>query len=215
MYTIPKIHKSLVNPPGRPIVSGIGSVLEPLSRFADAFLRPMVQKTSTYLKDTKDILILLEGITFDTTKQLLISCDVESLYTSLPQDETLTIIEDVLFEDDWEYMTPRNVVMECCSLALKETFFEYEKTLFLQKHGTSMGSTFAPSIAGLYVHHLEKTRILNTINPFHEHINVWKRFIDDIFIIWNGDEKSAKQFITWLNCQDDFLKFTSTSPMKL
>ncbi|KAJ1198834.1 hypothetical protein NDU88_002673 [Pleurodeles waltl] len=47
-YAIPKIHKNLDSPPGRPIVSGINSVLEPLSRFADAFLRPK-SKTRTHI----------------------------------------------------------------------------------------------------------------------------------------------------------------------
>ena len=59
-YILPKVHKHPTTPPGRPIVSGIGSILEPLSKFADSFLRPLVQRTSTYLKDTKDILCLIK-----------------------------------------------------------------------------------------------------------------------------------------------------------
>ena len=58
-YILPKVHKHLTNPPGRPIVSGVGSLLEPVSKFGDFFLRPLVQKTNTYLKDRKDVLQLL------------------------------------------------------------------------------------------------------------------------------------------------------------
>ncbi|KAJ1145913.1 hypothetical protein NDU88_012196 [Pleurodeles waltl] len=64
-YTIPKIPKNQESPPGRPTESVINSVLEPLSRFADAFLGPIVQNTHTYLKDTKDVLRLLKDRLFD------------------------------------------------------------------------------------------------------------------------------------------------------
>lgn len=87
-------------------------MLEPLSKFADAFLRPLVQNIGTYLRDTKTVSQLLQDIEFDPNKNLLMGLDVESLYTSLPHDETLTIIEDVLFSIDWEYQTLRNVMME-------------------------------------------------------------------------------------------------------
>ncbi|XP_078520483.1 uncharacterized protein LOC144785472 [Lissotriton helveticus] len=209
-YCIPKIHKSMSNPPGRPIVSGIGSILEPLSKFADAFLHPLVQSTTTYLKDTKSVLQLIDNRDFDPSSQLLMSLDVESLYTSLPHDETLQIIEEVLFTTPWKYQTPRGLVLECISLALQQNFFQYKQTIYLQSHGTSMGSTFAPSLAGLYVHHLETNKILHPGNPYRNNINTWKRYIDDVFVIWNGDHQSAVDFLVWLNNQNAFLKFTST-----
>lgn len=210
-YTIPKIHKDLRNPPGRPIVSGIGSILKPLSKFADAFLRPMVQKTDTYLKDTKAVLQLLKDLAFDPQEQILLGLDVESLYTSLPHNETLDIMEEVLFSNPWDYQTPRGMVMECISIALKKHFFLFETTLYLQLHGTSMGSTFAPSLAGLYVHHLEQSKILHSVNPYLQHIETWKRYIDDVLVIWEGDMHSIDQFMEWLNRQNAYLKFTHTA----
>uniref|UniRef100_A0A672KCG4 Uncharacterized protein n=1 Tax=Sinocyclocheilus grahami TaxID=75366 RepID=A0A672KCG4_SINGR len=41
-YILPKVHKSLVYPPGRPIVAGNNSLPEPLSNFVDFVLRPLV-----------------------------------------------------------------------------------------------------------------------------------------------------------------------------
>ena len=208
-YTIPKIHKDMTKPPGRPIVSGLNSILEPLSKYADSFLRPILQKTATYLKDTKEVLNLLNTLQFDSETDYLVSLDVESLYTSLPQTETLRVIEDVLFKETWDYATPRAFIMECVDLALTKNFFQYEDSFYLQVHGTSMGSTFAPSVAGLYVHHLETCKILSDVNPYLTQIKLWKRYIDDVLMIWSGTEEDARKFLAWLNNQDAYLKFTS------
>ena len=45
-YMLPKIHKRLDNPPGRPIVSGNGCPTERISQFVDFFLKPIVQDTT-------------------------------------------------------------------------------------------------------------------------------------------------------------------------
>ena len=51
-YMLPKIHKNLNNPPGRPIVSGNGCPTERISQFVDFFLQPGVKGIRSYIKDT-------------------------------------------------------------------------------------------------------------------------------------------------------------------
>lgn len=41
-YSLPKIHKHTSHPPGRPIISGNGSIAENLSRLVDEHIRPLV-----------------------------------------------------------------------------------------------------------------------------------------------------------------------------
>lgn len=41
-YLVPKVHKSLTNPPGRPIVSGIGGLCENVCTSIDFYLQPHV-----------------------------------------------------------------------------------------------------------------------------------------------------------------------------
>ncbi|CAI9624404.1 unnamed protein product, partial [Staurois parvus] len=52
IYTLPKIHKDPLNPPGRPIVNGIQSVMSRMGQYIDIFLQPLVIKTKAYLRDT-------------------------------------------------------------------------------------------------------------------------------------------------------------------
>ena len=100
-YVFPKIHKNKLLPPGRPIVSGIDSVFEPLSQFADVYLKPIVQGTLTYLKDTTDMLRLLVDLNFQPGENLLLGLDVESLYTNILQESRLIVIEEIIYTMDW------------------------------------------------------------------------------------------------------------------
>jgi len=67
-YTLTKIHKPL--PVGRPIM--------------DHLLQPIAQKQTSYLKDTTDFINFIEK-TPVSHETILVSMDVTSLYTNIPQ----------------------------------------------------------------------------------------------------------------------------------
>lgn len=54
LYMLPKVHKNLYDPPLRPIVSGVGSLFEPLGTYIDFFLQKFVSNWKTTIKDTTD-----------------------------------------------------------------------------------------------------------------------------------------------------------------
>lgn len=54
-YILPKIHKNLTNPPGRPIISGNESLTEPASKFIDFFLKTFVLNLPSFLQDRKSV----------------------------------------------------------------------------------------------------------------------------------------------------------------
>ncbi|KAJ1152675.1 hypothetical protein NDU88_005450 [Pleurodeles waltl] len=68
---------------------------------------------------------------------------------------------------------------------------------------------FAPSLACLYMYQFEKLFILPTDNPFFDHIKLWRRYIDDILIIWQGPLQIIDVFTNWINTLDPFLRFTA------
>ncbi|CAH2284022.1 Hypothetical predicted protein, partial [Pelobates cultripes] len=61
-YCLPKVHKSMTLPPGRPIVSGIDNLTQNCSIYIDKILRPFVEKLPSYLQDTKQTLALLANL---------------------------------------------------------------------------------------------------------------------------------------------------------
>ena len=82
-YTLPKIHKP--TPVGRPIVSGCDGPTEKLS-FVHKLLQPIAQQQKSYLKDTTDLVNHIEN-TKVPADAILVSIDVTSLYTNIPQEE--------------------------------------------------------------------------------------------------------------------------------
>ncbi|XP_069495412.1 uncharacterized protein [Ambystoma mexicanum] len=211
MYSLPKIHKNQENPPGRPIVSGCGSILEPLCKFIDVFLKPISVKTETYLRDTTDTITIFENLEFDNTTQLLVTMDIQSLYTSIPQDQAIECMREVLLEYDSQDRVPHNFILELMAIALNKNYFEFNGQFFLQVKGTAMGAAFAPSLAILFMFKFETRHILSSTNPFRYSITKWKRYIDDIIFIWTGTKAELILFFDWLNNVDPNIKFTMES----
>ncbi|XP_073505335.1 uncharacterized protein [Phyllobates terribilis] len=95
-YILPKIHKNLTKPPGRPIVASTDSVLAPLSIFLEKILTPLTQKSPSYLLDTGAFLNVLTEIHQIPSEALLVTFDVSSLYTSIPYVDGIRTVEAML-----------------------------------------------------------------------------------------------------------------------
>ena len=67
-----------------------------------------------------------------------------------------------------------------------------------------MGTKMAPSYANLFTgSHEPKLKLQG--DP---HINLWRRYIDDIFIIWTGTDEQLMSFMTKINSLHPTIKFT-------
>ena len=56
LYLLPKINKRLHNVPGRPVISNCGTPTKKASAFLDYHLKPIVQKGTSYIKDSGDFI---------------------------------------------------------------------------------------------------------------------------------------------------------------
>ena len=84
-YLLPKIHKDINNPPGRPIVSGSGGPTEKISQFVDHFIGPLVPLSRSYIRDSTHMINILQD--FKTIPNMLLcTLDITSLYTNIPHD---------------------------------------------------------------------------------------------------------------------------------
>ena len=212
IYTLPKIHKSYTTvPPGRPIISGIGSLTEKMSGFVDSFLRPYVSSLPSYVRDSSDFIQVIQALEAVNRDTILVTFDVESLYTNIPHQGGLEAI--AYFLNQRTEQTPSTACLQhLTELVLTKNFFLFENCYYLQTSGTAMGSKMAPNYANLYVGLLEKNCILNPeYNHFLRYIQLWKRYIDDVFVIWTGPATELIAFHSFLNNCCEHLNFTMTS----
>ncbi len=80
-YLLPKIHKNVTPPPGRPIISANDCPTETISKLVDFFVKVFLTDIKLYLKDTTAFINRLKNIGRLPAHAILFSFDVVSLYT--------------------------------------------------------------------------------------------------------------------------------------
>ncbi|CAJ0938474.1 unnamed protein product [Ranitomeya imitator] len=80
LNTLPKIHKNLTSPPGRPIVASTGSLLSPLAMVLEKILSPLLCHIPSFLRDTSHFLTFIRDLKVEPTDCYLVTLDVNSLY---------------------------------------------------------------------------------------------------------------------------------------
>jgi hypothetical protein len=202
-YTLTKIHKP--NPVGRPIISGCEGPTERLSFFVDKLLQPIAQQQRSYLKDTTDFINFIEK-TKVSQNTILVSMDVTSLYTNIPQEEGIkTVCEAYEKFHNYKPPIPSHYLKDMLGLILKENSFQFMESNFLQTHGTAMGTKMAVAFANIFMAEIETKMISQSKTKPRE----WKRYIDDIFSLWDSDKQEITLFIEQANNFHDTIKFTA------
>ena len=202
-YTLTKIHKlTLV---GRPIISGCDGPTERLSSFVDKLLQPIAQIQDSYLKDTTHFIRFIEN-TRVPSNAFLVSMDVTSLYTNIPQEEGITIVCNA-YEKFHDKNPPiaTHLLKEMLSLILKENSFHFNGKDYLQTHGTAMGTKMAVAFANIFMATIEK----EILKQSRRKPLTWKRFIDDIFSLWDTNKEDIDLFIEQANSFHPTIKFTA------
>ncbi|XP_063797834.1 transmembrane protease serine 5-like [Pseudophryne corroboree] len=72
-----------------------------------------------------------------------------------------------------------------------------------------MGTKFAPSYANLFMAQWEEDFIWRN-NHLLEHTELWKRYIDDIIVIWKETLNELTEFTNYINTNNLNLEFTQT-----
>lgn len=182
-HGLPKIHKK---PMGcRPIVSCVSSPTTGLSKWLTFKLLPYAQKLQSYLRDSQYLQRTLQKLPVNPDGQMY-TFDIQQLYTSIPISEAMTAISWFIRNDP-----QRNVILQGMKLVMSFNFFSFGDTYWKQKQGLAMGTPVAPILANLYLGYYEETVI---IPMFQQHLFLYKRFLDDIFIIWNDLKHSPYAF---------------------
>ena len=205
-HLLPKILKNLNEwkepfhiPKFRPIVSDVNSITCNYSKAILPFLQKIETSFDSVCLNSLEIVHFLNKQynceSTSTHKQiLLITADVENLFTNI----NLTQLYDILKHYEIP-ISGREFSLETFKLLLfNNTFSCYNKN-FLQIKGLPMGGPLSGSLANIYLGHLEK----NIINKFSNNIVLYKRYMDDIIILFKGNLNTLKKLIE--NLKSSFL----------
>ena len=199
LYLLPKIHKEPEKwtvkgkmPPGRPIISDCGSESYGVSEFIDYYLASIGKTHPSYLKDTPHF---LEELKKNRAPHdvLLITIDVDSLYTNIPIEDGIEAVHRA-FQQSPDPARPVEAILELLKLSLVNNDFTFNGDWFLQTWGTAMGKRFAPHYANIFMAQWEQQALERSpLKPLF-----YKRFLDDIFIVWQHGRESFDAFFETL-----------------
>ena len=200
-YMLPKIHKE--DNPGRPVVSSVNCHTSNISKYVDYHLQPIVNQIPSYVKDTTDFLQKLDAVNNIPEDSLLVTLDVKSLYTSIPNNEGIKAVKEA-YEKHPSKTVSTKVIITFLSLILTLNNFIFNSIHYLQVMGCAMGTICAPSYANIFMAKFEQQYIYPFIKDM---TSLYLRYIDDIFIIWKGTKEELQSFIKDLNTKHRTIKF--------
>ena len=204
LYLLKKIHK---NPMGiRPIVSSCEGPTENISQFVDYWLQPKMKNLPSYLKDTSHLIREFKQI-FIAPNTILVTVDVKSLYTCIPYVNGITACREAL-NSTLESNPDRpdiSVLISLLEIVLKNNTFEFDNKSYKQIQGTAMGTKLAPAYANIFMGELEQAILSHA--PYKSLF--YKRYIDDILILWPHSELELNNFLTSMNSFHPSINFTS------
>ena len=115
-------------------------------------------------------------------------------------------IEEVKVQlDNRVHFKPLRAKVKNMQVRVKENPFQFNEENFFQTHGTAMGTKMAVSFANIFMSEIETKSIQKSETKPRE----WKRFIDDVFSLWDCDTKEVDRFIKRANYFHPTIKFTA------
>ncbi|BHF73007.1 hypothetical protein SprV_0401608000 [Sparganum proliferum] len=114
---------------------------------------------------------------------VMVSFDVTSLFTSIPQDLAVETIEILLREkyDETENRLGHAQIIQLLNFCLK-TYFTFDGTIYEQVKRTPMGSPITGLIAETLLQRLESLVFR------HHGPKFWARYVDDTFVVIERDQ---------------------------
>ncbi|BHF81658.1 hypothetical protein SprV_0802479100 [Sparganum proliferum] len=197
-YGLPKVHKE--GAALRPIVSLKGTPNYGLAKWLFQRLKFLTSDSNTTVNSSTQFLEKLKGVSL-LPSDIMVSFDVTSLFTSIPQDLAVETIELLLREkyDETENRLGHAQIIQLLKFCLK-TYFTFDGTIYEQVKGTPMGSPISGLIAEAVLQRLESLVFR------HHRPKFWARYVDDTFVVIERDQ--VLTFKEHLNATFPDIQFT-------
>ena len=160
-----------------------------------------------YLKDTKQLLTKFNHFQWQECYRW-ISCDVASLYSSIPHHLGIRAVATFLRESGRFSLVLQEFILLSLEYLLTHNFFMFDGGYYLQRCGASMGAKFSPSLANLFMGWWERSRIFGHDSPRRLDTVFYCRYIDDLLFVTSDSNADLLVWLAFLNDNPLNLKFT-------
>ena len=204
IYGTPKMHKFSSSdsfPKLCPIVPSIGTFNFNLAHFLCDLLSPLVPNDYS-CKDTFSFVSQIKNAHF--SRKFLVSCDVTSLFTNIPLQETIDIVINLISNHNPNLNITKKELKKLFLFVTSQTHFIFNSKLYNQIDGVAMGSPLAPVHANIFVG-FYKSKWLNEYNLNKP--KFYLRYVDDILAAFHKEQDSLN-FLNFLNKRHPNIKFT-------
>lgn len=176
IYGLVKVHK--VGYPLRPVVSCCNAPTYNISKFLCAMLGKIRPLFSYSIKNSVDLISRIGTIPDIPEGYVLISVDVKSLFTNIPQDLVIRLLHE-----NWPVFKnfidiPLDIIVTIVNFVFKNSYFQYNRKFYAQVRGSAMGNPASPILAELIMNNLIKF-VLLSLDFFIPFIFV---YVDDIIM---------------------------------
>ena len=189
LYGLPKTHKPTLSM--RPILSATKTYNYDLAKWLEGKLKPLSINEHT-ITDTFKFAEEVRNTSFNDN-DIIVSYDVTSLFTNVPLDETISLLAEKAFTNNWFNATYNLDLIELLNIATKDQLFQFNGELYEQSEGVAMGSPLGPLMANTFMCSLEEQLKLRNKLPSY-----YRRYVDDT-LTTTKDEVSAYSFLHALN----------------
>ena len=170
-----------------------------------------MQNLESFLKDTKHTLQIIDEINEKIDGGVisldgvgLVSLDVESMYNNMSNQLGTSACKEFLesrsfqTDGDDDMFVSTNSILTALDLCLKNNYFSFNDKVYQQVSGVGTGIKLAPTYACLGMGKYEKL-VFNSNQDLLQKVLLWKRFIDDVLMLFKGNKQECEEFVGWLN----------------
>ena len=126
-----------------------------------------MRKSQHHIHNNQDFMKHLKGIQLGPD-EVMVSYDVRALFTAVPIQPALKIIENLLKEDtglqNRTTMSTKHII-DLLEFCLRSTYFTYRGKYYEQVEGAAMGSPISSVVANLYMENFELRALNTSPNP--------------------------------------------------
>lgn len=200
-----KVHKD--GNPIRPVVDGRSSPFYKVARKCLKFLTTHYKFHKQFsIKNSSELTNRIRNIPINDDMKF-VSLDIVNLYTNIPVDNTVQIIQRNLMEQNKLSTREIDEFISLLRIILKYNYFKFNGDIYLQKDGLSMGSSISGLLADIFINHLEN-RFFSENPTWAAKIIYYFRYVDDTLLLVKGNEDVINSIVAIFNNLHEKIKFT-------